>query len=254
MEKVTIANLSTKASFAALMIFSILSFSGNLHAEEEQRYAKRTIKKEYSGVEIDINYPFMTDKTPSAAVFNKLVKDITVKIWPQYYQSSLPESQRKPLWEMELCGDDEEKCNKTYSLDYEVYYAEDNYVSIRFKQYWYQGGLHGSYASFGLNYNIQDSEEMKLDDLFQSDSSYQDKLVELSDQGLKDVDCAYEEADREYDFENWMVNQEGLEIIFPIYSVAPYSCGQQSVSISFSSLQDILSDTFVSLLKHKKVN
>lgn len=255
MKKIIIVSLRTKAIAAALTILTVLNFNTTLYAEEAQGIVKHTIKKEYSSVEVDIEYPFMTGNTQSSSVFNQLVEDITVKIWPQYYQSSLPENERKPIWEMELCGDDEEKCNLRYSLDYEVFYADDNYVSIEFKQYWYQGGLHGSYVTFGLNYNMQDSEEIKLHHLFQEDSLYLDKLAELSNQGLKDIDCVNQDVTpKDYLFENWMINQVGLEIVFPIYSVAPYTCGEQTVFIPFSSLQETLSESFVRLIKHEQIN
>ncbi|MBM9514729.1 DUF3298 and DUF4163 domain-containing protein [Desulfogranum marinum] len=213
---------------------------------------KQILKNDIEGVEININYPYIDSDNPSASIFNQIARDIAIKIWEPYYQSTLPEESKKPLWELkreDFCEAVSEDCDKVYSLEYKVHYLDENLISIEFFQYWSHGGLHGFFVTFGLSYDFRKKREIKLENLFRHNTPFLVKLADLCNQNLSKRECVIREVTPQDDeFTNWVFDKEGLNIIFPIYSVASYSCGEQEVKIPYKSLSDILDVPFTHLL------
>ena len=133
-----------------------------------------------------------------------------------------------------------------YDRSYSVINENPLTVSLLFYLEVYEGGAHPSHNYSSLNYNLETGKEIKLSDLFYSDSDY---LKVISDYCIKELhkdsgnnDGWIEEGagPKIENFTCFNIASEGLIITFNEYQVAPYVEGAKKVTVPYSELQDVL--------------
>lgn len=134
-----------------------------------------------------------------------------------------------------------------YTLKYTSLSAQPGYVSIKFESEGYVEGMaHPYHVSRSLNYDLETGEEISLDSLFTSDSSYLQVIadycaaqLQTRDIGFTDIftDGAKPAAEN---YQVWNITPDGLLITFNEYQVAPYAAGPQTVLVPYAELASII--------------
>lgn len=127
----------------------------------------------------------------------------------------------------------------------------DNVVaSFEIGTYEYVSGMaHPSTMYYGLNYDLINNKELKLSDLFNTNSDYLPIISTLSRQSLKtqlEKDGYYDESmlnegtnsNNPENFSEFTISANGINFIFNTAQVAPYVAGTKWVEITFSQLSE----------------
>lgn len=145
--------------------------------------------------------------------------------------------------------------NRKYGMgiDYKSY-TSHKYISYVFNIYEDTGGAHPNSYNATISFD-KNGNEVKLPDLFKSDSRYLDRLSDISYKSIvKDATLRFESA-LDDDQKDWIrmgtaptpealqffyLDGDNLVLIFPPYQVAAYVAGTFEVHIPLSTLSDIL--------------
>lgn len=129
--------------------------------------------------------------------------------------------------------------------------ADSNIVSASIFYYDYQGGVHGMYGLFGENYDTKTGELLSFSDVVTDE----DKFFEIVDDKLKtseEYGDIYEELMPLDEYRKglseegpvFIVDNEGVIIIFNPYSLGPYSFGMQVIKVFFFEAPEIFNDKY----------
>lgn len=129
-------------------------------------------------------------------------------------------------------------CEYSYSTYYDVKYNQDGRVSILFYDATYSGGAHGLEGVTTYNFNLKTGEKYSLDDLVSDQSKY----IDITDYVRKYMREHQEIFFDEGILKDFLVNKdtqfyftdEGIDLIFQQYEVAPYAVGHPTISIPSS--------------------
>jgi Protein of unknown function (DUF3298). len=160
-------------------------------------------------------------------------------------------------------GEKSEHWTSVLYIRYKISYYKDKTVSIRFYNYQFTGGAHGSEVVNFRTYDLKTGKRLSYSDIFKSDYQY---LTSLWRNAEPQVLVAYKQrgwANDAYSLEwvregagpnagnyrNFYLTDKGLVIYFGQYQVAPYAAGTVEVPIKYEKLSDGYSDYFKSLLK-----
>lgn len=114
-------------------------------------------------------------------------------------------------------------------------------------QYSYpEGAAHGNYSTVYVNYDIHSGKILTLPDIF-VDNFQEMLLPRIVTRLQENVDLIVESEGITIP-QNFRVTENGIEFIYALYSVAPYSEGEPRVMFYVSDLEDILSQTGKALL------
>lgn len=130
-------------------------------------------------------------------------------------------------------------------------------INIIFETYYYAGGAHGISDAVTFAFDAKTGEKLELSHIFVGD--YLQKLSVLSLQAIKAKDPNLETfifADEgtkpdALNFKNFVLESDGIRIIFGDYQVAPYSVGGSDVLLPYKDLTGNLSEKFKRMLKQK---
>ncbi|HMV28393.1 MAG TPA: DUF3298 domain-containing protein [Anaerolineales bacterium] len=132
-------------------------------------------------------------------------------------------------------------------IQYSVLGQRGDIWSIQFLVYFYaDGAAHPGHYSISVNYDLANSREVTLDELFLPGSDYLTTLADISKAELATRDIGFESFSTGADplpenYTRWNLSNEGfLVITFDEYQVAPYAAGPQTVTIPVSQLQTIV--------------
>jgi hypothetical protein len=138
--------------------------------------------------------------------------------------------------------------NPTINISYKVDHLENKIISVVFMVSNYMGGATDNQYAKTFNFNLDNSEEVVLLELFKTDSNYLEKIAELSKEYLLNQSYSDElainrgtEAKAE-NFDNFYFKDGSIIIVFDKYQVAPGAAGIQEAVISISELEEILSE------------
>jgi len=140
-----------------------------------------------------------------------------------------------------------------FITEYEIF-SNREVVSMKFQNYQFTGGAHGNTYFKTFAYDLENERNLALEDFFQEDSDYLDRISEITRAELFDkFENEFEGAARgienmlnlgtearEENFENFTLGAEGMTFFFPPYQVAPYAAGPQEVLVSWEELDGIL--------------
>jgi len=134
---------------------------------------------------------------------------------------------------------------ESFSSSVAVQVMAHGLVSVRFVFWEYEGGAHGNYGFHGLTYDIQTGRVLTLGDLFTPGSGYLEGIAAYSEKdlleqlGAPDKDWVKKGTAPNPDvYESlWTLTDQGLQITFDPYLVAPYATGAPEVVIDFAELK-----------------
>lgn len=110
-----------------------------------------------------------------------------------------------------------------------------------------EGAAHGIYANKFVNYNISAGDIINLSTLFKPD--FAQTLQPMIVQRLKEKHREFLVNEEEIEVtSNIRVTDNGIDFIYGVYSIAPYSDGEPVVSFNAYELSDLLTDEGKKLL------
>jgi hypothetical protein len=118
--------------------------------------------------------------------------------------------------------------------------------SINFDISFYaSGAAHPGHYSITVNYDLGQSKELALSDLFLPNSNYLETIssyciAELGKQPFFEGPFAEGAQPTPENYHNWNITPDGLLITFDEYQVAPYAAGPQKVTVPYSALQTLI--------------
>ncbi len=213
----------------------VLTLSGGLSlqpttTEEEIKQPKMTVT---------VTKPVLSGATGDIVDnFNKAVDDIVQKTAGDFKKETIDlEAQATLPPEIAELG-------SYIDVDYEVYDTHMSLISVKFFVGWYSAGAaHPNSYSVTLNYDTQGGKTLALADLFKPNSKYLQALSDYSVKALTDAGTlSFPEGAQptEDNYKNWNITQDGLQITFDDYQVAPHAVGPQVVVVPYSALKSLI--------------
>jgi Protein of unknown function (DUF3298) len=196
------------------------------------------LKSESQSYDVDVSYPQILGTRDTGRnkirIVNQQIKDAATKL----YQWPL-ELGRTFDWEMRAGA------RNTVNFTYHVGLATDSRLSISFIGYSYDGNnLRQLNDSFSVNYDLTTGKQLKLSEMFKPGSKYLEVIAryctdELSKDGARKT-IAYALEPKAENFQDWQITSSGITFRFYACKVVDCAEGDQTVEISFDSLQSLL--------------
>ena len=143
-------------------------------------------------------------------------------------------------------------------INFETHLLNSDYISFRLViSEYYLGAAHPNNYSFSLNYNLKNSSEIKLNDIF--NVNQKEYLSRISDLALIDLANQSENLEMSLDpgmlesgtdaklenFDNFNLTEDGIAFNFDQYQLAPYAAGEFHVIMPYQKLNDIMLNEFI---------
>ena len=171
---------------------------------------------------------------PRVTAFNQRLNELVTKevdIWRQsFLQNTAPTVNN----------------GSTLDVKYTLLSQIDDLWSFKFDFSFYaDGAAHPGLNSITLNYDLGQSKELALADLFLPNVNYLEAIsryciAELSKQPFFDGPFSEGAQPTAENYRNWNITPDGLMITFDEYQVAPYAAGPQKVIVPYSALQALI--------------
>lgn len=123
----------------------------------------------------------------------------------------------------------------------------------------FEGGAHGSYMEYGLNFDAETGEVLTIEDIAQDKAAFQEISVQemlrqcedLKAQGMLFEDEMLESVgglqgimESKMEGEEWYFTEEGIRFISNIYEIAPYAAGNFQFDIPYEMINDVLKEEY----------
>jgi len=118
--------------------------------------------------------------------------------------------------------------------------ADSRVLSILFKGYLFEGGIHGMYYYWGENYDTETGSLLKLTDVVKNVGEFS-KLVKEQLYTYWEADSFYEDFDFEQYFKEnldqiaWTLDYHGVTVYFNPFEIAPYATGIFNATVAFDA-------------------
>ncbi len=130
--------------------------------------------------------------------------------------------------------------------------ADSRVVSIRTDSDGYLGGAHGTYATTGRNYDARTGKSLALSDVLQDEKRFRELLAaDFRAQNEDVLDGLSVDLDSYVDSMNfsdssvaWTIDNEGVNVYFPLYELGPYAMGAPTVRIRFEEEPDVFAEYY----------
>ncbi|MGE7770237.1 DUF3298 and DUF4163 domain-containing protein [Viridibacillus arvi] len=207
---------------AMVLIFTLSPLT--MHAETKKAVTVKTHKFMFNS---NIKYPQIS------GMKNKLrqerINSNFKKLAQQDYKERKKILKRYDKDRKELGLSKKDYASYEYKTFFTVKYNQNNKVSIVRTKYYYTGGAHGEYYSEGYNYNTNSSKEVTLKQNLKTTAAYNKAATCTVNKILADKE-KYPLADKNLNLNltpyYWTNSKSGINLIFQIYEIAPYSSGQ----------------------------
>ncbi len=149
--------------------------------------------------------------------------------------------------------------HQEYQKDYETFVRTDvimrrydgEVFSFVQKYEDYSGGAHGYYSFTGHSFDVKTGEEIPLSTVVTDEEAFrnvvreklEDKYQNYLEPDLSDLLRSYAISGGEYDY-NWVMEHDGISVMFNPYMIAPYAAGAQHIHIGFSEYPDLFTDAY----------
>ncbi len=208
-----------------------------------QKYKAVSHKLKYS---ITGEYPLIRSTDPRAARFARAIQN---KISKQYAYATHPN--RKDFYERGAFSKDDPL--ETAEFSYEILFANDELLSIRFSDMTYSAGAaHPLENYFSLNFDLRRRTVFQIRSLFKPNVRVMSRLVKLSKKGLDEQSVSTDEDAVEAELRQhleWNITRSGLMINFDRCAVASCGYGERSVVIPYDDLKELMRQNSALLLK-----
>ena len=130
--------------------------------------------------------------------------------------------------------------------------ADSRVVSIRTDSDDYLGGAHGDYVTVGQNYDAQTGKSLALSDVLQDEKRFRELLAadfrvqneNILDGLTVDLDSYVNSLNFEDSSVAWTIDNEGVNVYFPLYELGPYAMGAPMVRIRFEEEPDVFAEYY----------
>ncbi|MBK8810975.1 MAG: DUF3298 and DUF4163 domain-containing protein [Acidobacteria bacterium] len=196
---------------------------------------------------ISAEYPELSGVPAAvAAEFNRLARKHAMSLTDEFRKEMLAMTAEDLKWTKQ------QGIPNTSDISYDVIYAADDVISIRFGNYTYTGGAHGNSASFTLNFDFRTGRELKFADLFKPNSNFLQvlsgfcvkKLQDQLNEGNEDEWITTGAGPTDENYASWNISKNGILVNFDAYQVASYAAGPQEVVVPYSKLDALFAKSF----------
>lgn len=193
--------------------------------------------KHYKNIE-KLKYPFLVS-APNNKAQNMVNKILFQHIKASYNQYVKLIKEMEKFKKDPLCKESVSACQYEYITNYQVKYNQNNKLSILFSDYQFTGGAHGNTVITTYNFDLKSGKLLTLDDFLPSKEHY-DKVTNYVIAYIKKhPEIFYANSEEFRDFKvtkdtNFYLADNGIELIFQQYEVAPYASGNPSIYIPVS--------------------
>jgi hypothetical protein len=252
------------------LVLQSLHLQRQKYAELEKKLIASKELFEYKEYELNFEYgdknsyrintsyfQFLDETNPSLLEINAIIKGKNIE---QIVAS------RKDFHEIsgELINNEYSTLGWEYDISYTPNLISKSIISINENFYSFTGGAHGNGFINGINYHLNPTYKINLEDLFEfeehekvlnflSDFCYaelrklynesfeiSEKEIEKQEKGtLFWEDCL---SPKWENFNTFLISKQGLEIIFNAYSVSAYAFGLHFIQIPFDKIISILTN------------
>ncbi len=198
------------------------------------------------GFTIDVRYPLASGLGPKIdAAFNAASRN-HVRSLVKTFEQAARVSQREANGAAGML-------THSLNLDFETMHLSDRLLAILVSGGEFQGGAHPDPILYTLLVDPQTGRKISVADLFNSKETYLSELSRLSaielKPRIKDLNTNEKwvlqgTAAKSENFQILWPGNDGLYVLFPPYSVAPYSSGAPRVVIPYKKLAGLMSDRF----------
>lgn len=167
----------------------------------------------------------------------------------------------------ELNNEPSSNWKNSLDISHERFSFSENIVSYVFYIYTFTGGAHGGTNIVTKSFNTDTLNELNLENVFEEDENYLEKISELAIKNLKENliskdatpdSIKFSEewieegaSPKKENFKRFSLTKKEIVFYFEQYQVAPYSDGIQTVKIPYYELENFLKEPFS---KQKKSN
>lgn len=160
-----------------------------------------------------------------------------------------------------------EQARENPAVDGSLYYSEEQWYTLErndgrvlsFSTMWdnYEGGAHGQYMIYGVNFDAGTGEFLTIADIAQDKAAFQEICVqemlkkcedlkaqgilfeeEMITPGLKEV------LEGKMEGNEWYFTEDGIRFISNIYEIAPYAAGSIDFDIPYEMVNQVLKEEY----------
>lgn len=201
----------------------------------------------HPSINVSVSYPVFS--APDFAALN----DSITRIMRASFDSSV-KSVTSQIAEIKsdtsLLSDFKPEERLTETDDLRIHFASGALVSMTHLQYFDGGGAHGNYGYIGETWQKRGGawQQLRLKDLFTSDTAYYKRINDLLISHLKKRGASFVADGSTTDLtdglrvgsQSFVIHPAGITFLFSPYAVASYAEGEQEVFIPWKALKDFL--------------
>lgn len=174
---------------------------------------------------LDLYYPIisgLSDKTIQQTINQKILETVYELLQEQGYF---------------------ENPNTTVTASFEIKTNQRGILSLTFINYAFSGGAHGLTLLRSLTYNVETGDLYHLEDLFQPNADYVERLSALVKAQIEARNIpVFEEFTQINPDQYFYIGDKALVLYFQLYELTPYAYGFPFFPISVYEIQDILDE------------
>jgi len=225
--------------FLGIVVSSFIYVSMPVQAQEtkpinqEITITDLTIKEDHEALEVNIVFPLVQDVKDKQVEekINQIIQEdiLNFKNQLQTESEEYLQSARNEEWEIR---------KYVAFVDYIIHYQKDDLLSLSINYYSYTAGAHGYTLGRAYNYNLVNGEEILLKDILKEKKDYIDiinqeikRQIELSPQEYFSEFSVFQSISEKQPF---YLIEDGVEVYFGLYEIAPYSSGIRYFEIPYS--------------------
>jgi len=206
----------------------------------------KQIKESFKAKRLDVTaeYPELTGG-PNVSGFNQIVKTRVTKVINEFKKEVLAMTAE----DLKMLP-----AGMYIEISYDIDYADNDLISVRFLESTFTGGAHPNYQYFTITYDLKTGKELKLAELFKPGASYletvsayaikdlQSRKMPDSDENMGLAQDGFDEGatPKAENYLRWNSTKKGLMFTFDPYQVGPYAAGSQFVIVPYAKLKEII--------------
>lgn len=152
-------------------------------------------------------------------------------------------------------------------VDGNIYYSEEQWYTLErndgrvlsFSTMWdvYEGGAHGQYMRYGVNFDGRTGKLLTIDDITPDKGAFQDICVQEMLRQCEDLKAQHllfeeemitpslrEVLEGKMDGAEWYFTENGIRFISNIYEIAPYAAGSIDFDIPYEMIDKVLKEQY----------
>lgn len=160
-----------------------------------------------------------------------------------------------------------EQARENPAVDGSLYYSEEQWYTLErndgrilsFSTMWdaYEGGAHGQYMIYGVNFDAGTGKLLTIADIAQNKEAFQEICVQEMLRQCEDLRAQgllFEEEmitpglteilEGKMEGEEWYFTEDGIRFVSNIYEIAPYAAGSIDFDIPYEMIREVLKEEY----------